>query len=84
MLTEQARALTSSEGVLLSRARHLEHVREAAASIERAREAITLEVEHELLAIDVREALDALGRIVGQVTTDDILNRIFGEFCIGK
>ena len=84
VLTEQARALTSSEGVLLSRARHLEHVREAAASIERAREAITLEVEHELLAIDVREALDALGRIVGQVTTDDILNRIFGEFCIGK
>ena len=83
-LTEQARALTSSEGVLLSRTRHLQHVREAAQAIDRAREAITLEVEHELLAIDVREALDALGRIVGQVTTDDILNRIFGEFCIGK
>jgi tRNA modification GTPase len=32
----------------------------------------------------MREALDALGEIVGAVTTEDILDRIFGEFCIGK
>ena len=83
-LSELAATLTHGEGVLLSRTRHLEHVRASASALKMAREAVQLEVEHELLAVDVREALDALGRIVGQVTTDDILNKIFGEFCIGK
>jgi len=38
----------------------------------------------ELIAVDLREAIDSLGIIIGTVTTDDILDRIFGEFCIGK
>jgi tRNA modification GTPase len=38
----------------------------------------------ELIAYDLREALDALGSILGQVTPDDVLGRIFGAFCIGK
>jgi tRNA modification GTPase len=38
----------------------------------------------ECLAMDLREALSALGRITGETTTDDILEQIFGRFCIGK
>lgn len=38
----------------------------------------------ELLAVDLSRALDALGDIVGETTADDLLNRIFAEFCIGK
>jgi tRNA modification GTPase len=38
----------------------------------------------ELTAIDVKEALDALGDVVGETTTEDILNDIFSRFCIGK
>jgi tRNA modification GTPase len=38
----------------------------------------------ELIAIDLRDALDHLGLIVGATYTDDILERIFNEFCIGK
>jgi tRNA modification GTPase len=38
----------------------------------------------ELIAIDLTRALDALGDIVGETTADDLLNRIFAEFCIGK
>ena len=38
----------------------------------------------ELIAMDLRAAIDALGEITGAVTTDDILDRIFKEFCIGK
>jgi tRNA modification GTPase len=41
-------------------------------------------VQPEFVAIDLRGAADALGEIVGVVTTDDILDRIFSEFCIGK
>jgi tRNA modification GTPase len=38
----------------------------------------------EFVAADLRSASDALGEITGAITTDEILNRIFSEFCIGK
>jgi tRNA modification GTPase len=38
----------------------------------------------ELVAADVRNALDELGKVVGAVYTDDVLDRIFSRFCIGK
>jgi tRNA modification GTPase len=38
----------------------------------------------ELVAVDLKEALDALGEIIGAVTTDEILDQIFSRFCIGK
>jgi tRNA modification GTPase len=37
-----------------------------------------------VLAVDLRNALDYIGQIVGETTTDDLLNNIFGQFCIGK
>lgn len=45
---------------------------------------LTAGVGEELLAVDVQRALDALGAIVGETTADDLLERIFSEFCIGK
>lgn len=83
-LAEIALELTSGEGVLISRARHLQHVVEAIEATERAKVAVQDQLDHELVALDVREALDALGEIVGHVTTDDVLHRIFAEFCVGK
>jgi tRNA modification GTPase len=38
----------------------------------------------ELLALELRGALEALGQMVGAVYTDDLLDRIFSRFCIGK
>ena len=83
-LAGAAKELTEGEGALLSRARHLEHVTEATEAVGRARVSLADEMPHEIVALDVREALDALGGIVGYVTPDDILNRIFSEFCVGK
>jgi tRNA modification GTPase len=84
VLAAEALELTSSEGVLISRARHLEAVVRAIEALERAEVALHDALDHELIALDVREALDALGTIVGHVSTDDILHRIFAEFCVGK
>ncbi|MGM0557781.1 MAG: tRNA uridine-5-carboxymethylaminomethyl(34) synthesis GTPase MnmE [Myxococcota bacterium] len=83
-VAELAEQMTSGEGVLLSRARHLECVNRALEASKRAKEAVLAEMDHEFIALDLREALDALGDIVGRVSTDDILNRIFAEFCVGK
>ena len=62
------------------------------ASLERARSALAAALElledpsndPELAAIDIREALDALGEIPGRVDTEDLLGVIFSRFCIGK
>ncbi|HEX6960548.1 MAG TPA: tRNA uridine-5-carboxymethylaminomethyl(34) synthesis GTPase MnmE, partial [Lacipirellula sp.] len=38
----------------------------------------------ELIAAEIRAALDALGEVVGAICTDDVLDRVFSQFCIGK
>jgi len=38
----------------------------------------------EFLAVDLRSAMDCLGEITGEITTEDILGRIFSKFCVGK
>lgn len=63
-------------------ARHLRAIEESQIALKRARELIGRSPE--LLAADLREVLDALGQILGQVTPDDILGKIFSTFCIGK
>ena len=40
--------------------------------------------DYELVAVDIRAALDALGRITGRTVQPDILDNIFSKFCIGK
>jgi tRNA modification GTPase len=64
----------------LSRARHRAAAAEAEAALRRAINA-TLP---ELAAEDVRVASRSLGRITGRVDVEDVLDVIFGEFCIGK
>jgi len=54
-------------------------------SVERARSATTIELcGDELIAIEIRQALQELSTILGEVYTDDILDHIFSNFCIGK
>ena len=63
---------------LLERWPHaLEHLR-------RAHAIVLFEEPPELLALELRGALDELGEMVGAVYTDDLLDRIFSRFCIGK
>jgi tRNA modification GTPase len=53
-------------------------------SLARARSCVETRSGDELIALEIRDALEHLGRIVGTVYTDDILDRIFSRFCIGK
>ena len=52
--------------------------------IGRILESIPLQIGYELVAIDLRSAVDSIGEITGEVATDDILDLVFAEFCIGK
>ena len=50
----------------------------------RADEAVLFEESPEVVALQLRGALDELGEMVGAIYTDDLLDRIFSRFCIGK
>jgi tRNA modification GTPase len=54
------------------------------AALARFREARAGDLTPDLLAVDLSEALDALGEITGEVTTAEILERMFAYFCVGK
>ena len=78
-------SLESGNSVVVSRKRHKIALERAIAAVERGTEALdTGGGAYEFIAVDMKEALTQIGEIVGETTTEDILERIFGEFCIGK
>jgi tRNA modification GTPase len=72
------------EGVLVTNLRHKIAIENAAVSLGRALPGFAENKPLEIIALDLRESLDSLGEIVGAVTTEDILDSIFKNFCIGK
>jgi tRNA modification GTPase len=72
------------EGPMLTKLRHWEALQHARQSLQRANEGIARRLSGEFIAIDLREALEWLGEIVGLNYTEDLLDKIFSEFCIGK
>jgi tRNA modification GTPase len=72
------------DGVTVTNVRHRDALRRTRESLGQALESVQCGMAGELISIDVRAAADALGEITGVITTDEILGRIFSEFCIGK
>jgi tRNA modification GTPase len=72
------------EGVVITNLRHMTAIENARTSLDRAVSALTENQPLEILALELRDSLNRLGEIVGEVTTEDILNKIFNDFCIGK
>jgi tRNA modification GTPase len=64
--------------------RHKTALEKAKASLVKALESITSGMSAEFIALDLRDALDSVGIVTGATHTDDILERIFRDFCIGK
>jgi tRNA modification GTPase len=72
------------EGVYTARQRHLDAIARARRHFATGRTALAERRAGELLAEELRQAQDALAQITGEFTSDDLLGRIFSEFCIGK
>ena len=69
---------------LVASIRHRDALRRAAAALANASAALASDTPLDFVALDLREALDALGEITGETATADLLDRIFAAFCIGK
>jgi tRNA modification GTPase len=75
---------TSDSSVVVTNVRHKEGLEKAILSLELANTSLNRAQSPEFVSVDLRNALDFLGEIVGTVTSEDIINNIFQRFCIGK
>jgi len=78
------KGLLDQNEVVVSNARHYKALNEALQSILHVEEGLQNNLSTDLLTIDIRAALHSLGEITGEITTDDLLDNIFRNFCIGK
>ena len=69
---------------IITNVRHDDALRRSQASLSHAIESLDAKMPPEFIAVDLRSSLDAIGEIVGKTTTEDLLDRIFSQFCIGK
>lgn len=76
--------IANPDTVLVTSVRHKNALEKAAAHLEDAREGIKNSVPVDITAIDIRAAWESLGEITGSTVTEDLLDRIFADFCIGK
>jgi len=74
----------SNGEVVLTNERHVEAMRKTISALQDAERTIEKGMSADFIAVDIREALNALGEIVGQTSPDDVLNHIFNNFCVGK
>ncbi len=77
-------APVTSEGTIVTNARHYEALEEINKSIKEIKSGLDHKISGDLLALDIRRCLYYLGEITGEITNEDKLDYIFSKFCIGK
>jgi tRNA modification GTPase len=76
--------LEAHEGVMITHLRHKTALVRARESLHQVLESVDRRMPAECIALDLRAAINAIGEIIGETRIDEILDRIFQEFCIGK
>ena len=85
LLTEKVKqGLLNNDDVIISNSRHFEALTKALEHVVLVQEGLGIGVSGDLLAMDIRQSLHHLGEVTGEITTDDLLDSIFRDFCIGK
>jgi len=72
------------EGEFITNLRHQQLIKEALEALARARQATDQQLPHEMLLLDLYDALRPLDSITGATTVEDVLGIIFSTFCVGK
>jgi tRNA modification GTPase len=74
----------TGESFVITRERHRDHLQQAAEALHNASETLAEGLSEELIAVDITLAMEHLGSILGKTFEEDLLDKIFGQFCIGK
>ena len=73
-----------NDEILITNARHKAALQEAEMSLSMVKESIQNGMPEDFYTIDLTDAYQALGRILGEEMGEDLINEIFGKFCMGK
>jgi tRNA modification GTPase len=84
ILSLMTKGAPTAETALLTNLRQQQSISASITALNKSREAVATSIPHEMLLLDLYEALHALDTLTGTTTTDDVLNLIFSKFCIGK
>ncbi len=76
--------LKTDQDIFITSIRHHNALKKALESIKNVKKSYQNNMPNDFLTIDLKECLDNLGKITGETVTDDIIDRIFSDFCIGK
>lgn len=76
--------IIDTSDTIVTNARHHQSLKNALTGLQKVRLGIEQNIAGDFLALDLRYALEELGHITGEVTSDDLLGHIFSRFCIGK
>ena len=74
----------SPDHLIVANVRHKEALTRAKENLGNALRQLEESASLEFIAFEIRSGLEALGELVGETATEDVLNRIFEQFCIGK
>ena len=74
----------SNNQTIVSNSRHVDALNKSLKQIIKTIEGLNSGISGDFLAMDIRQALYHLGEITGEISTDDLLDNIFSNFCIGK
>lgn len=84
LLTYVESLKSDESNVIITNQRHFESLQKSLESVKRVQQAVSQSFHTELLAYELRYALEYLGEISGEFTNDEVLGNIFSKFCIGK
>ncbi len=70
--------------VLITNVRHKNIISKAIENVKKAEEALDIDMPTDIITIYIKEILEDLGEITGEVVTEDVINEIFSKFCLGK
>ncbi|MBY5960101.1 tRNA uridine-5-carboxymethylaminomethyl(34) synthesis GTPase MnmE [Membranicola marinus] len=84
MVEKALLGVPGQDDAIISNSRHYEALLRSENSLQQALDNLSSGITGDFVAMDIRHALQALGEITGEVTTDDLLDKIFRDFCIGK
>jgi len=74
----------AGESLVITRERHRDHLQQSAEALQKAGQSLQEGLSEELVAVDVTLAMEHLGAVLGKTFEEDLLDKIFGQFCIGK
>ena len=72
------------DAIIITRERHRNHLQQANIALDSANKNLDAGYSEELIAVDINLAIEHLGAVLGKTFVEDLLDKIFGQFCIGK